>query len=132
LENLNELRRLPTPVVIDHMGRVKTEAGLRQAPFQALLELIRNEPHFWVKICGAERISSAGPPYLDAVPFAQALIQAAPDRVLWGTDWPHPNIEGVMPNDGDLMNLLAESAPNENVRTRILVDNPHRLYKFEA
>ena len=82
LENLNELRRLPTPVVIDHMGRVKTEAGLRQAPFQALLELIRNEPHFWVKICGAERISSAGPPYLDAVPFAQALIHAAPDRVL--------------------------------------------------
>ena len=132
VENLKELRALPVPVVIDHMGRVKTQAGLRQAPFQALLKLLRNEPNFWVKICGAERISSAGPPYRDAVPFAQALIEAAPDRVLWGTDWPHPNIDGVMPNDGDLMNLLAKSAPDENVRNRILVDNPHRLYGFDA
>jgi predicted TIM-barrel fold metal-dependent hydrolase len=66
------------------------------------------------------------------VPFAKALIEAAPDRVLWGTDWPHPNIDGIMPNDGDLLSLLAKSAEEENLRNAILVDNPHRLYKFEA
>lgn len=117
------------PVVIDHMGRVKAGNGVGQPEFQALLDLMKGED-FWVKICGAERISSAGPPYHDAIPFAQALIAAAPDRVLWGTDWPHPNIEGVMPNDGDLMNLLALYAPDEAVRNRILVDNPARLYDF--
>ena len=71
-----------------------------------------------------------GAPFEDAVPFAQACIAAAPDRVLWGTDWPHPNIEGLMPNDGDLMNLLALHAPDEAVRNRILVNNPARLYGF--
>ncbi len=128
--NADILAALPLPVVIDHMGRVKTEDGVGQKPFQLLLELLRGED-FWVKICGAERISSAGPPYTDAVPFAQALIDAAPDRILWGTDWPHPNIEGPMPNDGDLLSLLGTHAPDEAVRNRILVDNPARLYGFE-
>jgi len=116
--------------VIDHMGRVKTEDGVGQEAFQLLLGLLRDKDDFWVKICGAERISSGGAPFEDAVPFAQACIAAAPDRVLWGTDWPHPNIEGLMPNDGDLMNLLALHAPDEAVRNRILVDNPARLYGF--
>ena len=129
VENAATLARLPVPVVIDHMGRVKTENGTAQKPFQLLLELFRGE-NFWVKICGAERISSAGPPFTDAVPFAQALIEAAPDRVLWGTDWPHPNIEGEMPNDGDLMDILALYAPDEGTRERILVANPARLYGF--
>jgi 2-pyrone-4,6-dicarboxylate lactonase len=119
------------PVVIDHMGRVKAGQGVEQPGFKALLGLMKGED-FWVKICGAERISTAGPPYHDAIPFAQALIDAAPDRVLWGTDWPHPNIEGVMPNDGDLMNLLPLYAPDEEARNRILVDNPARLYGFDA
>ena len=129
--NAHTLAALPLPVVIDHMGRVKTADGVEQKPFQLLLELLRGED-FWVKICGAERISSAGPPYSDAVPFAQALIEAAPDRILWGTDWPHPNIEGRMPNDGDLLDLLARHAPDEAVRNRILVDNPARLYGFDG
>lgn len=132
IDNLESLRSLAVPVVIDHMGRVKTHKGLQQPSFQALLELFRNEDRIWVKICGPERISTAGPPYLDAVPFARALIEAAPDRVLWGTDWPHPNIDGIMPNDGDLLSLLASSAEDETVRNAILVDNPHRLYQFEA
>lgn len=123
------LATLPLPVVIDHMGRVKTGFGITQEPFRLLLDLVKGED-FWVKICGAERISSSGPPYADAIPFAQALIAAAPDRVLWGTDWPHPNIEGEMPNDGDLLDLLALYAPDEAVRNRILVDNPARLYGF--
>jgi 2-pyrone-4,6-dicarboxylate lactonase len=131
VENIAMLTRLPVPIVIDHMGRVRTDGGTSQPAFRTLLDLSKNED-VWVKICGAERISSAGPPYLDAVPFARALIEAAPDRVLWGTDWPHPNIEGVMPNDGDLMTLLAESAPEADLRRRILVDNPARLYGFGA
>jgi predicted TIM-barrel fold metal-dependent hydrolase len=130
VENVKTLESMPAPVVIDHMGRVKARDGVGQEAFQLLLGLLREKDDFWIKICGAERISSAGPPYTDAVPFAQACIAAAPDRVLWGTDWPHPNIEGHMPNDGDLMNLLALYAPDEAVRNRILVDNPARLYGF--
>jgi len=130
VDNADTLADLPLPVVIDHMGRVKTEDGVDQEAFQLLLGLLRDKEDFWVKICGAERISSAGAPFEDAVPFAQACIAAAPDRVLWGTDWPHPNIEGLMPNDGDLMNLLSLHAPNEDDRNRILVDNPARLYGF--
>jgi predicted TIM-barrel fold metal-dependent hydrolase len=129
IENADTLAKLKIPVVIDHMGRVKTKGGIDQPAFQLLLGLLRTQD-FWVKICGAERISSAGAPYTDAVPFARALIEAAPDRVLWGTDWPHPNIDGVMPNDGDLMNLLALSAPEQKLRDQIMVDNPARLYGF--
>ena len=131
VENAKTLAGFRMPVVIDHMGRVKTGDGLGQKPFRMLLDLMRGED-FWVKICGPERISTKGAPFTDAVPFARALVAAAPDRVLWGTDWPHPNIEGVMPNDGDLMNLLAEVAPDERTRNRILVDNPARLYGFDA
>ena len=125
------LPAFPLPVVIDHMGRVKTAGGLDQEPFRRLLDFIR-AADCWVKISGAERNSTAGAPYTDAVPFAQALIDAAPDRVLWGTDWPHPNTEGPMPNDGDLVDLLALHAPDAAMRRRILVDNPARLYGFDA
>jgi len=80
-----------------------------------------------VKISGPERISSAGKPFHDAVPFAAALAAAAPDRVLWGTDFPHPNVK-VMPNDGELVDLFAKAVPDEGLRKRILVENPARLY----
>jgi predicted TIM-barrel fold metal-dependent hydrolase len=119
------------PVVIDHMGRVKTGGGLDQEAFKLLLGFIRGED-FWVKLSCAERNSTAGPPYTDAVPFAQALIAASPDRVLWGTDWPHPNTEGPMPNDGDLVDLFALHAPDAALRKQILVDNPARLYGFDG
>ena len=99
------LRGLRLPFIIDHMGRVKADAGLAQAPFRALLELVKLDT-CWVKVCGAERVSTAGPPFADAIPFARALVEAAPDRVLWGTDWPHPNIARHMPNDGDLVDLV--------------------------
>jgi len=115
------------PFVMDHMGRVRARDGLQQPAFRQLLDLLRN-PLAWVKICGAERVSSAGAPFRDAVPFARALVDLAPDRVLWGTDWPHPNIAGDMPNDGDLVDLLTEAVPDEPIRRRILVDNPTRLY----
>ena len=78
---------------------------------------------------GAERLSLSGPPdYSDFIPFARRIVENFPDRVLWGTDWPHPNIAGDMPNDGDLVDLLAEAVPDEVLRRRVLVDNPTRLY----
>jgi len=132
VEHAELLGNLPVPFIIDHMGRVPTKNGLEQEPFRRLVELARTEEKCWVKISGAERISSAGPPFTDAVPFAQALIEAAPDRILWGTDWPHPNIAKHMPNDGDLVDLVPLFAPDKATQKRILVDNPHRLYGFEG
>jgi 2-pyrone-4,6-dicarboxylate lactonase len=121
------LDRMPVPYVIDHMARVDASAGLDQAPFRALLDLMADE-RCWVKISGAERLTADGPPpYDDVVPYARALIDAAPDRVLWGTDWPHPNVRH-MPDDGDLVDLLASYAPDPDTLRRILVDNPRRLY----
>ncbi len=131
VENAPELRALGVPIVIDHMARVKPAEGVEQEAFRLLLGLVRDEG-FWVKVSGAERLSAIGAPFHDLVPFAQALIDAAPDRVLWGTDWPHPNIGGDMPNDGDLVDLLALYAPDAEMRRRILVDNPARLYEFDA
>jgi 2-pyrone-4,6-dicarboxylate lactonase len=123
------LERMPCPYVIDHMGRVPTADGLDQEPFQALLELLADE-RCWVKISGAERLTAGGgPPYDDVVPFARAIVAAAPDRVLWGTDWPHPNVR-VMPDDGDLVDLLADLVPDDATRHRILVTNPETLYDF--
>jgi predicted TIM-barrel fold metal-dependent hydrolase len=123
------LDRMPCPFVIDHMARVPTVGGVQQRPFQALLNVMQDE-RAWVKISGAERLTADGPPpYTDVVPFAQALIAAAPDRVLWGTDWPHPNVRH-MPDDGDLVDLLAEFAPDPAVRNQILVANPETLYHF--
>jgi len=132
-EDLVEFRAvfeaLPVPFVIDHMGRVKAADGLDQAPFRVLLDFMRDEKA-WVKICGSERVSSAGPPFMDAVPFARALVEAAPDRILWGTDWPHPNVGRHMPDDGALVDLLPELIPDPARRKQILVDNPARLYGF--
>ena len=123
------LRALSLPFVIDHMGRVNAGAGLEQGPFRALLELMQLD-NCWVKVCGAERVSAAGPPFADAIPFAQALVDAAPDRVLWGTDWPHPNVGRHMPNDGDLVDLVPLIAPDEALRQKLLIHNPARLYDW--
>lgn len=122
------LRRIDVPFIIDHMGRVKAADGLQQTPFQALLALYRSNPLAWIKVCGAERVSSGKRPFLDAVPFAQALIEADPARILWGTDWPHPNLPTDMPNDGELVNLFAKICPDPVLQRRILVDNPTRMY----
>jgi predicted TIM-barrel fold metal-dependent hydrolase len=125
------IKDLTLPFVIDHMGRVKAGAGLNQPPFKALLELQKLET-CWVKVCGSERVSTSGPPFTDAVPFAQEIVKAAPGRVLWGTDWPHPNIAKYMPNDGDLVDLVPLIAPDPAHRQKLLVENPARLYGFAA
>ena len=130
LAEFDELfKGIPVPMVIDHMGRVKAADGLEQPAFKVLLEWMKHDK-FWVKICGPERVSSQGPPFTDAVPFARKLIEAAPDRILWGTDWPHPNVKW-MPNDGELVDLFAQMAPEADLQRQILVDNPARLYGFE-
>ncbi|HEX5162253.1 MAG TPA: amidohydrolase family protein [Steroidobacteraceae bacterium] len=128
LEQQALLARIDVPFIIDHMGRVKAAEGLDQKPFQSLLALYRHNPLAWIKICGAERVSSGKRPFRDAVPFAQALIDIDAGRLLWGTDWPHPNISRDMPNDGELVDLLGEMGPDESVRRRILVDNPTKMY----
>jgi 2-pyrone-4,6-dicarboxylate lactonase len=122
------LGRIDVPFIIDHMGRVKAADGLQQAPFQSLLALYRNNPLAWIKVCGAERVSSGKRPFLDAVPFAQMLIEQDASRILWGTDWPHPNITKDMPNDGELVDLFARICPDPGLQRRILVDNPTRMY----
>ncbi|MCE2922660.1 MAG: amidohydrolase family protein [Roseomonas sp.] len=115
------------PVVVDHMGRVPVRDGLDQTPFRLLLELLKR-PNGWVKVSGAERVSESGPPFTDAIPFAQRLIAAAPDRVLWGTDWPHPNVRWE-PDEADLVDLLPHFADAAALQ-QLLVDNPARLYGF--
>jgi len=120
------LKSLRVPFIIDHMGRVEAKHGLDQKPFRHLLELMKNELA-WIKVSGPERVSSAGKPFHDAIPFARALIAAAPDRELWGTDFPHPNVKW-MPNDGELVDLFAATVQDDSTRKKILVDNPARLY----
>lgn len=120
---------LPVPVVIDHMGRIDASEGPDHAPFAALMRLAE-QAHVWVKVSGSERASRQEPPYADATPFARRLVEAFPDRVLWGTDWPHPNYRAAPPDDGILTDLLSEIAPSyEHVR-KLMVENPMRLYRF--
>ena len=121
-------RKIRVPIVIDHMGRVRAADGLQQKPFRVLLEWMRQD-NFWVKICGAERVSSSGPPFMDAVAFARALVEAAAHRVLWGTDWPHPNVKWL-PDDAALVDLFPLMVPDPVLQRRILVENPALLYGF--
>jgi 2-pyrone-4,6-dicarboxylate lactonase len=120
------IRNLPLPFVIDHMGRVPGKDGVEQAPLKALLELAKLE-NCWIKVCGAERISL--PPYAEAVPIAHAIVSAAPQRVLWGTDFPHPNPTHEA-DEADLVDLVPQYAADAAAQKRLLVDNPARLYGF--
>ena len=123
------LAKLPVNIVIDHFGRIAASDGLDAPPFRALLELLRRD-HCHAKIMGPYFASDA-PGFADLAPFAQAMVEAAPDRIVWGTDWPHPSAKEKLPNDGDLADLLADWVPDEAMRKRVLVDNPQRLYSFE-
>ncbi|MGG5822105.1 amidohydrolase family protein [Falsiroseomonas sp. HW251] len=120
------IRSLDMPVVIDHMGRVDPALGVEGPAFRTLLDLLR-DPRIWVKLSGAERMTTA--PFDQALPFARALLGAAPDRVLWGTDFPHPNLTTPV-DEMELLNLVPSFAPEEADRQRLLVDNPAALYGF--
>ena len=128
---LPSLARLRCPYVIDHMGAWQAADGIDHPAFVRLVDLLRHDDKAWMKITGPERMSAAGPPFHDAVPFARQLIAAAPDRVIWGTDWPHPNVK-LMPNDGDLVDLIPLYAPEPLQQHKLLVDNPVRLFGFKG
>jgi predicted TIM-barrel fold metal-dependent hydrolase len=138
LQQETRIRSMPIPVVIDHIARVKPAEGLDQPAFRLLLDLLKTR-HVWVKVSGADKICNTkvhayfGLPFIEVIPFARAVIAAAPDRIIWGTDWPHSNnfAPGHTPNDGDLVDLLAAFAPDEQIKKKILVENPAALYGFD-
>lgn len=129
---LPRLKQLSIPFVIDHMGRASAAQGTHSEAFEALLGL-RDHPGAWVKVSGLDRVSASGKrPFADGEALVAALLQAMPERLLWGTDWPHPNVGGDMPDDGELLNTFLRLCPDPAMRQRILVDNPHALYRFES
>jgi 2-pyrone-4,6-dicarboxylate lactonase len=122
------IESLPTTVVIDHMGRPDAKLGTDAPQWKRFLTMLDEHPNMWVKVTGPERISTVGPPYDDVVPFGRALVERYPDRVLWGTDWPHPNMETHMPDDGKLVDFIPRVAVTPELQQKLLVDNPMRLY----
>jgi len=122
------LESIPATVVIDHFGRIDPSKGTHQDPFRILMALAARD-NYWVKISGAERITKQGYPYADVVPFAHALLEVAPERLIWGSDWPHTGFfdPARMPDDGKLVDALFDFVPDETLRHRVLVDNPTRL-----
>ncbi|MEM6664403.1 MAG: amidohydrolase family protein [Pseudomonadota bacterium] len=125
------IRETGVEVVIDHMGYVPAGRALTDPGFAAMLDLVRDGLS-WVKLSGCDRISEKHPAYLDSVPVAQALLEAGPTRMVWGTDWPHVSKAKDMPDTGILLNRLADYAPDPAVRKAVLVDNPGRLYGFNT
>lgn len=126
------LRELPTTIVVDHMGRPDIAKGVDHPQFQKFVALMDENPKVWSKVSCPERLSVQGPPaYDDVVPFARLLVDRFTDRVLWGTDWPHPNMTSHMPDDGHLVDVIPRIATDEAKRTALLVDNPMRLYWSE-
>jgi 2-pyrone-4,6-dicarboxylate lactonase len=120
---------LPGTVVVDHMGRPDVSLPVDGAEFELFLKLLADNPNFYSKVSCPERLSSLGPPkYLDVLPFAKTVIEAFPDRVLWGTDWPHPNMKTHMPDDGKLVDIIPLIASTSTLQHKLLVDNPMNLY----
>ncbi len=124
-----QLAKLPITMVIDHFARCPAQDGVHAPAFQALLRLVQRD-NCWAKAMGPYFISKNAPLYADVTPLARALVAAAPDRVVWGSDWPHPGARALMPEDPLLADLLAEWVPDEAQRRKVLVDNPARLYGF--
>ena len=121
--------KLPTTVVVDHMGRPDVSLPVDGPQFELFVKLMRERENFWSKVSCPERLSRIGPPsYADVVPFARRVVETFPDRVLWGTDWPHPNMKSHMPDDGQLVNLIPHIAPTAELQHKLLVANPMRLY----
>ena len=120
---------LPTTVVVDHMGRPDVTKPLDGPEFGLFVKLMAEHRNVWSKVSGPERLSVSGPPtYDDFVPFARHVVESFPDRVLWGTDWPHPNLKSHMPDDGALVDLIPRVAPTAELQHRLLIENPTRLY----
>jgi len=128
-ERWNFFTSLPTTVVVDHMGRPDVSQPVDGPEFQRFVQLMAEHGNVWSKVSCPERLSRVGPPgYADVVPFARHLVERFPDRVLWGTDWPHPNMKDHMPDDGHLVDVIPHIAPTLELQQKLLVDNPMRLY----
>jgi len=127
---------LPTTVVVDHMGRPDVRKPVDGPEFALFVKFMRDHPNVWSKVTCPERLSVAGPPalngerapYRDVVPFGRRLVDTFPDRVIWGTDWPHPNLKDHMPDDGLLVDFVPHIAPTAELQSKLLVENPMRLY----
>lgn len=132
--NAEWIRKIPIPVVIDHFGRFEVTAGLGQEGFGVYLDLIGGD-HVWAKICCPDRLTKTGHPYDDVMPYVAATVEAAsPERLIWGTDWPHTQRwePGAMCDDGELVDLVPVMVPDAGLRQKMLVDNPARLFGFES
>ena len=120
---------LPTTVVVDHMGRPDVSQPVDGPQFERFVGLLQEHSNIWSKVSCPERLSASGPPnYDDVVPFARRLVETFPDRVLWGTDWPHPNLKSHMPDDGTLVDIIPRIATTQELQHKLLVANPMRLY----
>jgi 2-pyrone-4,6-dicarboxylate lactonase len=129
IDRWNLFTNLPTDVVVDHMGRPDVSKSVDGPEFALFLRFMRENRNVWTKVTCPERLTHQGPPdYSDVIPFAQKVVNNFPDRVLWGTDWPHPNIKHDMPDDGKLVDFIPAIAPTPELQRMLLVDNPHRLY----
>ncbi len=122
------LKQLPTTIVVDHMGRPDVTKGVDHPDFGRFIRLMEENENIWSKVTCPERLSANGPPYADVVPYCQAIVDRFEDRVLWGTDWPHPNMKSHMPDDGALVDYIPKIAPTSTQQQKLLVDNPMRLY----
>jgi len=122
------LNDLNTTIVVDHMGRPDVSKGTDHPDFQRFMQLMRDNNKIWTKVSCPERLTLQAPDYSDVVPFAKALVEAFPDRVLWGTDWPHPNMKSHVPDDGALVDVIPMIADTAELQHKLLIDNPMRLY----
>lgn len=122
------LEAVPTIIVVDHLGRPDISQGPEGKDITAFKKLLDEHPNIWTKVSGAERLSPQGPPFNDFVEVIRPVVERYPDRVLWGTDWPHPNMEHRIPDDGTLVDVIPRIAPTKALQRKLLVDNPERLY----
>ncbi|MFL6728183.1 MAG: amidohydrolase family protein [Sphingomicrobium sp.] len=122
------LEAIPTIIVVDHLGRPDIEQGPDGKDILAFKQLMDDHPNIWTKVSGAERLSPMGPPFDDFIEVIRPVVERYPDRVLWGTDWPHPNMEHRIPDDGQLVDVLPRLAPTAELQRKLLVENPMRLY----
>lgn len=122
------LKQLPTTIVVDHMGRPDIANGVDHPDFQRFMALLADNENIWTKVSCPERLTVTGPPYDDVAPFSARLVEAFPKQVLWGTDWPHPNMKSHVPDDGALVDVIPRIAPTQAAQHALLIDNPMRLY----
>ncbi|MEE9314159.1 MAG: amidohydrolase family protein [Rhizobiaceae bacterium] len=122
------LEQLPTTIVVDHMGRPDVTKGVDHPDFRRFVKLLDDNQNIWTKVTCPERLTVIGPPYDDVVDFGRTLVERFPERVLWGTDWPHPNMKSHVPNDGHLVDMIPRIAVTKAQQQKLLIDNPMRLY----